>query len=279
VTQESYVSGDRSAPSDRGDDRLLPRPHRAERDGAPTRVWWSPIKRVRWTLPRSSRPIPTAFAAGPAAPGASKPGERVGDLVSQLRGMDGRPVSRRRKAGLVLVNINPGLFESANSSHVLGAQSNGRAPHHGERASSRATTSRMLNAASCPSWSEDAKRTETVPSCRPCGTSITIGSGITRPAARPSMAVSNSGPTRNPCNLLGEIGATIDPRSAVNIPIHERGRTGLPKGATLLALQTSSTNGYFVGRGHGHPARLARVAYPVSACITASAWSWATWAA
>src|SRR5450432_4300068 len=237
VTQESYVSGDRSAALiEETIGSYLDRV--AERNGAQLALV-VPHQRVRWTYAdlktRSDR-----FAAGLLRLGL-KPGDRVGIWSPNCAEWTVAQFATA-KAGLVLVNVNP-AYRIGELEHVLRAVQC-RALISAVRFKSSDYLG-MLNAL-VPELAEnrDVLDSARLPALRHV---ITIG-GDAHSGCTPFDDISTLADEKT-LRQLEEIAATIDPRSAVNIQFTS-GTTGLPKGATLSHYNLIN-NGFFVGEATG----------------------------
>ena len=237
MTQESYVSGDRSAPLIEATigaylDRV------AARDGTQLALV-VPHQRVRWTY-SELKTQSDRFAAGLLRLGL-KPGERVGIWSPNCAEWTVAQFATA-KAGLVLVNINP-AYRTSELEHVLGAVEC-RALITASRFKSSDYLA-MLNSLA-PELAEDngVLNSAKLPALRHV---ITIGSD-THTGCTPFDVVSSLADAKS-LQLLEETSAALDPRSAVNIQFTS-GTTGLPKGATLSHYNLIN-NGFFVGEAIG----------------------------
>ena len=237
MTQESFVSGDRSA-------TLIEETIGsylngvAKRDGAQLALV-VPHQRVRWTY-SDLKTHSDRFAAGLLRLGL-EPGDRVGIWSPNCAEWTVAQFATA-KAGLILVNINP-AYRIGELEHVLHAVECRALITAARFKSSDYLT--MLNTLA-PELAEDKGVLNSVklPALRHV---ITIGSdshsGCTAFDAISSLADEES------LQLLEDVAATIDPRSAVNIQFTS-GTTGLPKGATL-SHHNLINNGFFVGEATG----------------------------
>jgi fatty-acyl-CoA synthase len=237
VTQESYVSGDRSAALiEETIGSYLDRV--AERDGAQLALV-VPHQRVRWTY-SELKSRSDQFAAGLLRLGL-KPGDRVGIWSPNCAEWTVAQFATA-KAGLVLVNVNP-AYRIGELEHVLRAVQC-RALISAVRFKSSDYLG-MLNAL-VPELAEnrDVLDSARLPALRHV---ITIG-GDAHSGCTPFDDISTLADEKT-LRQLEEIAATIDPRSAVNIQFTS-GTTGLPKGATLSHYNLIN-NGFFVGEATG----------------------------
>jgi fatty-acyl-CoA synthase len=237
VTQESYVSGDRSA-------ALIEETigsyldQVAERDAAQLAL----VVRhqgVRWTY-ADLKHHSDRFAAGLLRLGL-EPGDRVGIWSPNCAEWTVAQFATA-KAGLVLVNINP-AYRIGELEHVLRAVEC-RALITATRFKSSDYLAMLNTLAPELAENTDELSSAKLPALRHV---ITIGSGA-HPGCMPFDAVSKLGDERS-LQLLEDVAASIDPRSAVNIQFTS-GTTGLPKGATL-SHHNLLNNGFFVGEATG----------------------------
>jgi len=237
VTQESFVSGDRSATLiDETIGSYLDRV--AGRAGEQVALV-VPHQRVRWTY-SELKTRSDEFAAGLLRLGL-KPGDRVGIWSPNCAEWTVAQFATA-KAGLVLVNINP-AYRIGELEHVL------RAVECCALITARRFKSSdylaMLNTLA-PELADgkDVLHSARLPALQHV---ITIGSGI-HSGCTPFNVISNLADASS-MQLLEQTAATIDPRSAVNIQFTS-GTTGLPKGATLSHYNLLN-NGFFVGQATG----------------------------
>jgi fatty-acyl-CoA synthase len=237
VTQESYVSGDRSVPLiEETIGSYLDRV--AKRDGAQLALV-VPHQRVRWTY-SDLKTQSDQFAAGLLHLGL-KPGDRVGIWSPNCAEWTVTQFATA-KAGLVLVNINP-AYRIGELEHVLRAV-DCRALVTATRFKSSDYLAMLDSLAPELAEDKDVLHSAMLPALRHV---ITIGNG-THAGCTPFDAISSLADERS-LQQLEEIAATIDPRSAVNIQFTS-GTTGSPKGATLSHYNLIN-NGFFVGEATG----------------------------
>lgn len=237
MTQESYVSGDRSS-------TLIEETIGAyldgvaERDGARLALV-VPHQNVRWTY-SELKANSDAFAAGLLHLGL-EPGDRVGIWAPNCAEWTVAQFATA-KAGLVLVNINP-AYRVAELEHVLQAVEC-RALITALRFKSSDYLA-MLNAL-VPELTDDKDVliSARLPALKHV---ITIGDEL-HAGCTPFSAVSANadGAAKQ---WLESVAAAVDPHAAVNIQFTS-GTTGLPKGATL-SHHNLLNNGFFVGEATG----------------------------
>ena len=237
MTQESFVSGDRSAPLiEETIGSYLDRV--AEHDGAQLAL----VVRhqgVRWTY-SDLKTQSDQFAAGLLRLGL-EPGDRVGIWSPNCAEWTVAQFATA-KAGLILVNINP-AYRIGELEHVLRAVEC-RALITAIRFKSSDYLAMLNTLAPELAETADTLSSAKLPALRHV---ITIGSAA-HPGCMPFDAVSKLADERS-LQLLEDVAATIDPRSAVNIQFTS-GTTGLPKGATL-SHHNLLNNGFFVGEATG----------------------------
>jgi len=237
VTQESYVSGDRSA-------TLIEETIGAyldgvaERDGARLALV-VPHQHVRWTY-SDLKANSDAFAAGLLRLGLA-PGDRVGIWAPNCAEWTVAQFATA-KAGLVLVNINP-AYRVAELEHVLRAVEC-RALITALRFKSSDYLA-MLNALA-PELADDKDvlASARLPALKHV---ITIGDEL-HAGCTPFSAVSAKADSAAE-QWLESVAAAVDPHGPVNIQFTS-GTTGLPKGATL-SHHNLLNNGFFVGEATG----------------------------
>jgi fatty-acyl-CoA synthase len=237
VTQESYVSGDRSV-------TLIEETIGAYLDGVAERDGTRPAlvvphQHVRWTY-SDLKANSDAFAAGLLRLGL-EPGDRVGIWAPNCAEWTVAQFATA-KAGLVLVNINP-AYRVAELEHVLRAVEC-RALITALRFKSSDYLA-MLNAL-VPELADDKDvlTSARLPALKHV---ITIGDEL-HAGCIPFAAVSAKadGAAKQ---WLETVAATVDPHGPVNIQFTS-GTTGLPKGATL-SHHNLLNNGFFVGEATG----------------------------
>jgi len=237
VTQESYVSGDRSAALiEETIGSYLDRV--AERNGAQLALV-VPHQRVRWTY-AELKTRSDQFAAGLLRLGL-KPGDRVAIWSPNCAEWTVAQFATA-KAGLILVNINP-AYRIGELEHVLSAVEC-RALITASRFKSSDYLAMLNTLAPELAEDKDVLNSARLPALRHV---ITIGGG-TVAGCIPFDGISSLADETS-LQLLEESAATIDPRSAVNIQFTS-GTTGLPKGATLSHYNLIN-NGFFVGEATG----------------------------
>jgi len=237
VTQESYVSGDRSAALiEETIGSYLDRV--AARDGEQLALV-VPHQRVRWTYSELKKRS-DQFAAGLLRLDL-KPGDRVGIWAPNCAEWTVAQFATA-KAGLILVSINP-AYRIGELEHVLRAVEC-RALITASRFKSSDYLAILNTLAPELAEDKDVLNSARLPALRHV---ITIGSG-THAGCAPFAAISGLA-DEGSLQLLEEIAAAIDPRSAVNIQFTS-GTTGLPKGATL-SHHNLINNGFFVGEATG----------------------------
>ena len=237
MTQESYVSGDRSA-------TLIEETIGAyldgvaERDGARLALV-VPHQHVRWTY-SDLKANSDAFAAGLLRLGLA-PGDRVGIWAPNCAEWTVAQFATA-KAGLVLVNINP-AYRVAELEHVLRAVEC-RALITALRFKSSDYLA-MLNALA-PELADDKDvlASARLPALKHV---ITIGDEL-HAGCTPFSAVSAKADSAAE-QWLESVAAAVDPHGPVNIQFTS-GTTGLPKGATL-SHHNLLNNGFFVGEATG----------------------------
>ncbi len=237
MTQESYVSGDRST-------TLIEETIGAyldgvaERDGARLALVVS-HQDVRWTY-ADLKANSDAFAAGLLRLGL-EPGDRVGIWAPNCAEWTVAQFATA-KAGLVLVNINP-AYRVSELEHVLRTVEC-RALITALRFKSSDYLA-MLNALA-PELADDKDvlTSARLPALKHV---ITIGDEL-HAGCTPFSAVSAKadGPAKQ---WLETVAATVDAHGPVNIQFTS-GTTGLPKGATL-SHHNLLNNGFFVGEATG----------------------------